>query len=65
MPAKTETTRPTAAHRPAVRRRDAVGCAVEIGQIATGQKADPHPIPPEESILRRLFEEENERQNSK
>lgn len=65
MADRTETTRPTATRRPAARRRDAVGCAVEVAQIATGQKANPHPIPPEESILRALFEEENERQNSK
>ena len=52
------------AGRPPRRRADAVGCAVEIGQIATGQKADPHPIPQEDSILRRLFEEENKRQDS-
>ena len=64
MTERTETTHPSPTRRPAARRRDAVGCAVEVGQIATGQKADPHPIDPEESILRRLFEEENERQRS-
>ena len=65
MTNRTAVPHPKTTRRPAARRRDAVGCAVEVAQIATGQKADPHPIPPEESILRALFEEENERQNSK
>ena len=45
--------------RPPRRRVDAVGCAVEIGQIATHQKDDPTPIEPSESILRALCDEEN------
>ena len=31
---------------------DAVDCAVEIGKIATRDKADPYPIDQSESVLR-------------
>ena len=43
--------------RPARRKTDAVGSAVEIGQIATHQKADPYPIDQSESVLQALCNE--------
>ena len=55
------TTRPPTSlpvRRPARRKADAVGSAVEIGQIATRQKADPYPIDQSESVLRALCNEE-------
>ena len=42
---------------PARRKADAVGSAVEIGQIATRQKADPYPIDQSESVLHALCNE--------
>ena len=62
MPNQTKTTPTTATRRPCADVMPLV--APWKSAIATGQKADPHPIPPEESILRALFEEENKRQSS-
>ena len=44
--------------RPPRRKADAIGAAVEVAQIATRQKDDPHPIPKEESVLRAIADEE-------
>ena len=43
---------------PARRKTDAVGSAVEIGQIATRQKADLYPIDQSESVLQALCNKE-------
>ena len=50
--------RTTSDSHPTPRLCDAVGCAVEIAQIATRQKDDPHAPDPPKSILRTLCEED-------
>ena len=50
--------RPAPTNRPPRRKADAIGAAVEVAQIATRQKDDPHPIPKEESVLRAIADEE-------
>ena len=50
--------RTTFAVPPAPRPRDAVGCAVEIAQIATRQKDDPRAQDPQKSVLRALCDKQ-------